>query len=949
MVRVASGDSADDSTCGSTFGPSVDAGAAAHDACLVSSPGTGLDAASSTSGPVTRVDLHCHSDASSGPAVAALKLINCPESYSEPERVYEQARVRGMDLVTITDHDTIDGVMSLVNRGFPDVIIGEEVTVHFPEDHCKLHVLVWGLTPELHEEIGTLGLRDDVYLFAAWLHDRNLAHSLAHPVYDQNRKLTLWHLERCALLFKGFEILNGAHSGTHRSALSTFLRSLTPGRVHRLIEQHQLEPLWTRVWEKGLTGGSDDHGLLNVGRAWTQVAGKVTDSREFLKLIMAARSDVGGVAGHSSLLAHQLTSVGAQFAARRLLHKASPTGRYMGSKLLRFAGVSVQRPTKLTMALHLAKRKVGKLTGRLTGRRPSPLGPLMDAAARSFGPVLAKYPDLRAQLAQKSWADGAALSNHDRMAEFADDMHAALHGVLGPSALRAAMSKDHKALLDHLASYLVLEATQLPYLFSLFHQNKERPFLERMEHECSEPGAGVSVLDRPMRVMLFTDTLGDVNGVSRFIRNAATQALASGRELRVVTSTNFEIPSEPNIHNFAPVFATKMPKYENLELVLPPLVKMLRFVDKHQPDVIHISTPGSVGVVGMIAAKMLRVPVLGVYHTDFPAYIDHLFEDGSLTHITESFMKFFYAPFRSIFTRSQDYVGALEKLGIQRSTVLPLMPGIVTSQFHPRFRDEAFMESLGSPAKRVRALYVGRVSVEKNLPLLSQVWKDADARLREQGVDAELLIVGDGPYRAQMEKELRGTRVRFVGFRYGDELAKIYATSDLFVFPSVTDTLGQVVMESQASGMPVIVTDQGGPKEVVLDGVTGRVIPDTDTDGWVRAIVDLCADDGGRRRMGQSAHNFMQEFSMERSFEHFWQVHEQAWVEDLNSRGIKARDLKQAQRGVVEPVPTARMWTQEGRGSGVVHVASDLRAMREERNGQAGPGTHAAPDSHATT
>jgi hypothetical protein len=174
-----------------------------------------------------------------------------------------------------------------------------------------------------------------------------------------------------------------------------------------------------------------------------------------------------------------------------------------------------------------------------------------------------------------------------------------------------------------------------------------------------------------------------------------------------------------------------------------------------------------------------------------------------------------------------------------------------------------------------------------------------------------------------------------VGFRYGEELAKIYATSDLFVFPSTTDTLGQVVMESQASGMPVIVTDEGGPKEVVLDGVTGRVVPAADTEGWVRAVVESCSDHATRGRMGASAHQFMQEFSMERSFEHFWQVHEQAWVENLAARGVRPRDGHQAHRGVVEPVPTARMWSPDGRSreqnAGLAQPGTDLRALRQDR------------------
>ena len=889
----------------------------------------GAAGASGDGAAVTRMDAHCHSSASSGPAVRALGLIGCPECYSPPEAVYEQALRRGMDLVTITDHDTIDGALSLVERGFPRVVIGEEVTVRFPEDRCKLHVLVWGLTPGLHEEIGALRLRDDVYAFAGWLRDRTLAHSLAHPLYVQNHKLTRWHLDRCVLLFKAFETLNGAHAGTHKGALETYLGSMTPGKVHRIIREHGLEPLWPRIWEKGITGGSDDHGLLNVGRAWTQVTaadaaachvetvhGKVTDPRDFLKVVMNARSASGGSGGHSALLAHQLTTVGARYYAERMLPKASPTGKCVASKMLRFAGVDAPRPSKARLALHLIK-------GKLRGRRRR-LGPLLASLRPAFAEVLAKYPDLRGQLDPAAWSAGSALSSHDRMADFANDLHAALHAAMASGAVRALRAKDRKGIVDHLLSYLVLELSQLPYLFSLFHQNKERTFVEHLEHESAEPGSGVSVLERPMRVMLFTDTLGDVNGVSRFIRNAGEQAQATGRDLSIVTSTNFEVPGQPNIHNFAPVFATAMPKYENLELVLPPLVKMLRFADARQPDVIHVSTPGPVGLVGLIAARMLRIPIVGVYHTDFPAYVEHLFKDDTLTRVTEGAMRLFYAPFRTLFTRSADYIPSLEKLGIDRAKVLPLLPGIMTEQFHPRFREggaaEGAWAAAGSPAGRARVLYVGRVSVEKNLPHLAAVWRKADATLRAMGVDAELCVIGDGPYRAEMERELKGCRVRFLGFRYGEELSRLYAGADLFAFPSRTDTLGQVVMESQASGLPVVVTDEGGPKEVVTDGVTGYVVAADDLGGWADRLVDLASNPERRRLMGAAAHAAMQPYSMAGSFEHYWGVHERAWVENLASKGITARSEAQAARGasVITPSrPGVGRWRRQTATDGV--------------------------------
>jgi len=413
-------------------------------------------------------------------------------------------------------------------------------------------------------------------------------------------------------------------------------------------------------------------------------------------------------------------------------------------------------------------------------------------------------------------------------------------------------------------------------------------------------------LDRPLRVMLFTDTLGDVNGVSRFIRNAAETALASERDLTVVTSTNFEIPDQPNIINVPPIFATKMPKYENLELVMPPWLKMLRLAMAQRPDVVHISTPGSVGLVGLAAAKRMRCPIIGVYHTDFPAYVEKLFNNESMTQGCSGYMRIFYTQFSSIFTRSEDYAGTLRTLGIRGDRLTALRPGIMVDQFHPRFADPHIYQKMSgdgqsaaasngrhpaeiaSPATSTpapaRALYCGRVSVEKNMPLLVKVWKAADARLKSLGVPAQLVIVGDGPYRETMQAELGGTNVRFVGFRYGKELSTLYASSDLFVFPSTTDTLGQVVMESQASGLPVLVSDQGGPKEVVREGETGFVLSATDERAWVERIVALCSDRGLRQGMGRAAHKFLQQYSMSRSFEHYWSVHERVWKQSIAER-----------------------------------------------------------------
>ncbi|MBI1191240.1 MAG: glycosyltransferase [Tepidisphaera sp.] len=373
-----------------------------------------------------------------------------------------------------------------------------------------------------------------------------------------------------------------------------------------------------------------------------------------------------------------------------------------------------------------------------------------------------------------------------------------------------------------------------------------------------------------MRVMLFTDTLGDVNGVARFIRNSAACALARGERLEVVTSTNFEIPEVANIRNFEPVMARPMPKYPNLEIVWPPRREMMRAAREFGPDVIHVSTPGSVGMVGRAAARELGVPLVGVYHTDFPAYIERLFAHETLTEVTAQTMRWFYRPFEVVLARSRTYAAGLGWLGAKRLSTF--RPGIMLEEFGPSHRSEEVILSLGGSPGAVRALFVGRVSVEKNTPLLEHAWVAARHELEKRGVRAELVMVGDGPDLARLKTTLAHQGVVFAGFRKGVELARLYASCDLLVFPSVTDTLGQVVLEAQASGLPVLVSTVGGPSEVMKHGETGLALAPVEA-AWTRALVELMGERGRLAAMGRAALANAAEYSFEHSFEDWWRVH----------------------------------------------------------------------------
>ncbi len=404
------------------------------------------------------------------------------------------------------------------------------------------------------------------------------------------------------------------------------------------------------------------------------------------------------------------------------------------------------------------------------------------------------------------------------------------------------------------------------------------------------------------RVALFTDTLGDVNGVSRFVNDMLDESLATQRPLHVLTSTRFSTRPLPTIHNLPPLFACAMPGYPQLELAAPNVRALLRRVRTIEPDLIHVSTPGPVGLVGVLAARLLRVPLLGTYHTDFPAYIADLFDDDpAYNALTRAAMRSIYRRFDTIFTRSDDYAHKLHALGVQPRSMPRLRPGTRLDRFAPTFRNEPLWPAISVPTDSVKVLYVGRLSIEKNMPMLTRVWKATHDALTSRGLSASLVLVGDGPYREEMQRELEGCNTHFLGFRFGEELSTLYASSDLFVFPSVTDTLGQVVMEAQASGLPALVTNVGGPQEVVRHQQTGLVLSPDHSQAWVDAIVDLVADASKRQTMGQAAHQHLQSFSIAASFEHFWDVHVEAW-----RKSIEARSQPLAGTRVVQHVPGGR-------------------------------------------
>lgn len=377
-----------------------------------------------------------------------------------------------------------------------------------------------------------------------------------------------------------------------------------------------------------------------------------------------------------------------------------------------------------------------------------------------------------------------------------------------------------------------------------------------------------------MKIAIFTDTFCDANGVSRFLQDMAKESASAGCALNIVTST-VKMRCEPraNIHNLHPLVRIRMPFFRELDLVFPPVGRMYSTMKRLDPDIVHISTPGPVGLTALILARWLSKPVSGTYHTDFPSYLRKNTKSAWVERVTRWFMRRFYKNFIKIFVRSQEYLSVLENdIGISADRLEVLKPGINTETFDRRYRDTKHWKTYGLRSGSKKVLYVGRLSREKNFLFLLDVWERFYETYIATGIiDADLVVIGEGKLMKRAMK-YQTKRVALLGYKGKEDLSRAYASSDLFVFPSVTETLGQVVMEAQASALPVIVSDKGG-QVATVDERGGSVLDVASADNWCEEIARYLNDETFRSEASEVCYERMRHFSISRSFEAFWESH----------------------------------------------------------------------------
>ncbi|MGS2744851.1 glycosyltransferase family 4 protein [Halomonas sp. LS-001] len=287
-----------------------------------------------------------------------------------------------------------------------------------------------------------------------------------------------------------------------------------------------------------------------------------------------------------------------------------------------------------------------------------------------------------------------------------------------------------------------------------------------------------------------------------------------------------------------------LPGYRDVQIGLATPRRLRRFMQRHRPDVIYLATQGPLGWAARQAARQLNIPLIAGWHTNF----DHYCQDYGLrllTRITRRYLRYFHNACALTLVPTEMQASALRKSGIRRVEVLSR--GIDSQQFSPDQRDPALRQQWGVNDHQPVALYVGRLAAEKNLTLLQEAYQ----AMHNVRPDMAFVVVGDGPARQSLEQAL--PEAHFTGFIAQETLARYYASADIFVFPSLSETWGNVVTEAMASGLAVVAYQQAASAILINHQINGLCVPAHDADGFCQAAVSLCQHPADYARYGRLA------------------------------------------------------------------------------------------------
>ena len=396
-----------------------------------------------------------------------------------------------------------------------------------------------------------------------------------------------------------------------------------------------------------------------------------------------------------------------------------------------------------------------------------------------------------------------------------------------------------------------------------------------------------------VRILFYSDNLDETNGIANNLRNVIPYMRAHGMKAFLAGNAFNTRPCGVVENSYCillpRLFSMEQLGYANSELAIPRVGPVLRLLKRYPVDLIEFETPSPGAWLVCFCAKVAGIKVFSHYRTDVPTYTRTLVKAKWMYHFVLWLMKIFYGMTKPVVSPCKDYADILtSQLKIPENKVKILPRGLPLEKFSPDLRGKGVWEKYNGTeatqtgaSRKVRFSFIGRISKEKNLEFLNSVWKKFAAKHD----DVELMYVGYGWYLEEIKKFYEGDNsVHFAGEQGGETLASLYADSDFILFPSVTDTFGNVVVEAMSTGTPALVSDYGGPHDIVMDAAAGRILP-IDEEAWLKAMEEcrklFLEEPETYAKMRETAHERTLKYTMQNStkaqFEYFRELKREAY------------------------------------------------------------------------
>jgi glycosyltransferase involved in cell wall biosynthesis len=643
------------------------------------------------------------------------------------------------------------------------------------------------------------------------------------------------------------------------AAIEKLVAGLTPEVLERLVDKHGVLPYFPEPWRKNLFGGSDDHSSLNLARTFTEVQSAET-FHELWNGVEEGHARVRTRPATPQAFARNVYGIAYQF------YKSKLAFEHLTNKdiFLRFLDQSLH--TRPGTEESLLSRFHMLLARRRRRRLPSVENhSLVGIASFEAEQLIRNDPQLMEIVRTGNSHPG---DMDEKWCEFVNQVSSKLLVHFGGRIVDRVLSTRLLELFKSIGAVTAMYAILAPYFVSYSLHAAQRKFSRQVLDHFGASSEQASARRLGKRLAHFTDVFHSGGGVSRMLQQQLDAALASGVDYNIVTCNSEPAPLERGVRRFAPVGSLTLPDYGNVRLLYPPFLQMLRDCYTEGYTHVHIATPGPVGLAGLAIARILKLPVSGTYHPSITHQAKSYTEDEYVAEIVSKCLLWFYDQLDAIYVPSNGVREELVGKGLNPEKIRIGVHGVDLARFHPRHRNGFLEERFPGASRAVSALYVGRLSREKGLHRLCEAYR----AILAEGIDLRLVFAGDGPEGKELGRLFEGTPAVFLQDAGPDELPPLYASCDYYVHPGDIDPFNNAVLEAQASGLPVVISERAA-QDNLRPGETGLVVPGDDMEALREAMAALTTDAGLREQMGRAARAYAESRGQREAFSRLYAMY----------------------------------------------------------------------------